>query len=208
MGAERRPRGHRRRRDTAVKAHRSFPPPSGGVRHEVSNATLTGGWSVEIGWGTALSARRKTCPPPDRARSSIRARSSSPARGRKTPVPPSQTRALRERTLHVALILRDRREAAIVSKHEGVRATLSTRARTLATTATHLSRPRSRTLIESKSTSSSCSTTAKCVATRSQRVDEMHACDSGLHRTPRPLSRAPNSLRGRRIRVSRRASQP
>jgi hypothetical protein len=184
MGAERRPRSDRRRRDTAVSASIRFCRPetrlcvSSRKREALSGTHSSPCTSREVGPGSPLRSGRDDV------------EGGHPC---------------------VALMLRDRREEAIVSKDEGVCSDpsrlLSMHIATLTTTATHLSHPLSRTSFESKPHLQHHSTTAKCVATRSQRVHEMQHCDSGLHRISRPLSRTRNSLRGRRIRASRRASQ-
>jgi hypothetical protein len=176
MGAERRPRSHRRRRDTAVMPLVERDPP--------------------------LSA-------PSRGRTALHELDIEPAISNAAPnARPFVSRSSRVLPLEGG----DRGGSAssrMMSEYDiSTRAhALSSLSRTLTTTATHLSHPLSRASFESKPRLQHHSTTAKCVATRSQRIHEMHHCDSGLHRIARPLSRTRNPLRGRRIRVSRRAAQ-
>lgn len=184
MGAERRPRGHRRHRDAAVKRKFSM-------------------WS-----------ETPSCPPPSRGRNPVEL--TCP-----TSRPPSQRRVCglivrfaphspspwkgEDRT--GSLSTSAAHEADIGTRPAHALSSLSHVALSLFDAATRLTHARSHALIESESTSSTRSPAAKCVATRSQRVDEMHMRDSTLHRIARPLSRARNPLRGRRIRASRRARQ-
>jgi hypothetical protein len=209
VGPERRPRRRGCRRDTEVSnIRRTSPPPNGG------GATLTADQPVGIGWGADLSVgssrlkRQEARPLLRDDRFAIPQDEGCQAGPLVAPAPKRHIRG-------VALILRDRREAAIVSKDEGVRAGRATRSSrplshlspSLFGAATRLERGRAACMRESKRRLQHHSATAKCVTTTQQRVDEMHMRDSGLQRASRPLSRAPISLRGRRNRASRRASQ-